>query len=285
MKLDVTYRGSLASCDYACNYCPFAKKHDDADARTKDQETLDRFVKWVESRSHVDNIRILFTPWGEALVRKWYRSAIVKLSHMAHVQKVVVQTNLSVPVEWLRESNPTAVALWTTFHPTETTLSKFITQTNRLDEIGIKHSVGIVGKKEHRDITISLRDALNNATYLWVNAYKDDQSYYSQEDIEFYQSIDPLFEINNQNYPSFGKQCRSGSTSISVDAEGNVKPCHFINHNMGNIFEQDIHDILQKDYRCSNEVCDCYIGYIHLNELRLEEKYGDRIIERIPVNY
>lgn len=284
MNLDITYRGPLASCDYACMYCPFAKKHDDAEARAADQKALERFVDWVASRHMQDRIRILITPWGEALVRKWYRAAIIKLSHMAHVDKVVIQTNLSTPVDWLADSHSESVALWTTFHPTETSIEKFITKTQALDTLGVKHSVGIVGKNENQLISQALRKQLNDETYLWINAYKDDPNHYSAKDIAAFTKIDPLFDLNNQRHQSLGMECRAGCTAVSVDGEGNVKPCHFVQSKIGNLYEKDIHNIINDTFLCPNTTCGCYIGYIHLKELALEKVYGDNILERIPVH-
>jgi DNA-binding CsgD family transcriptional regulator len=33
MKLDILYRGPLASCNYGCEYCPFAKRKDTREER------------------------------------------------------------------------------------------------------------------------------------------------------------------------------------------------------------------------------------------------------------
>lgn len=281
MNLDITYRGPLASCDYACAYCPFAKKHDNKEARDRDEQALSRFVDWVGSRKGKDTLRILITPWGEALVRKWYRTAITALSNMEHVDKVVIQTNISTPLQWLEQVDKGSVALWTTFHSTETTIERFVKQTSYLDKIGVAHSVGIVGMNANQQAAKSLRNQLNPDTYLWVNAYKDDPLHYTKEDIEFFQEIDPHFSINNQYHPSLNMACNSGVTSISLNGEGDVKPCHFVGEVMGNIYTQELHDVLLENYLCPADKCGCYIGYIHLKGLHLESVYGERILERI----
>src|SRR5207248_654883 len=94
MNLSILYRGPLSSCNYACDYCPFAKHTETVDELAHDRACLERFVAWVGSRSR-DSIGVLFTPWGEALVRKWYQTALAALTHMPHVTKAVIQTNLS----------------------------------------------------------------------------------------------------------------------------------------------------------------------------------------------
>ena len=49
--LTVLYRGPLASCNYACAYCPFAKKKDSRQDLQRDARGLERFVDWVAGRS------------------------------------------------------------------------------------------------------------------------------------------------------------------------------------------------------------------------------------------
>jgi hypothetical protein len=44
-----------------------------------DKAKLERFVDWVASRSQ-GIYDVFFTPWGEALTRRWYRQAIHRLS-------------------------------------------------------------------------------------------------------------------------------------------------------------------------------------------------------------
>ena len=95
LKLSILYRGPLSSCNYDCHYCPFAKHHETAAELADDRRKLRRFVQWVGDRPASDEIRVFFTPWGEALTRRWYQEAIAELSHLPHVRKVAVQTNLS----------------------------------------------------------------------------------------------------------------------------------------------------------------------------------------------
>src|SRR5689334_21655097 len=93
MNLSILYRGSLASCNYGCGYCPFAKQVDSAEELAADRASLERFVDWVARCER--RISVLFTPWGEALTRPWYRQAMMRLSRMPNVDRVCAQTNLS----------------------------------------------------------------------------------------------------------------------------------------------------------------------------------------------
>ncbi len=284
MNLDITYRGPLENCNYDCGYCPFAKKVDSSATRARDKASLERFYHWLNNRQGKDRFRVLFTPWGEALTRSWYRETLHKLSFVEHVEKVVIQTNLSTATEWLKQVNKEKLALWVTFHPGEVTLERFINKTQQLDKLGIRYSVGIVGTKENMPYAKQLREQLNSSTYLWVNAYKDQPDYYQPQDYHFFKQIDPYFELNLTNYPSRNHSCRAGVRAISMDGEGNIQPCHFVKQPLGNVYQQDLHQLLQSQYFCPNSHCDCYIGYIHLERLNMERVYGSEILERIT-NY
>src|SRR5690606_24541191 len=74
VRLDLTilYRGTLSSCNYDCPYCPFAKHWESPAELAADRRGLARFVDWVSARTD-DRLALFFTPWGEALVRQWYR--------------------------------------------------------------------------------------------------------------------------------------------------------------------------------------------------------------------
>src|SRR6266849_6054884 len=63
----VLYRGPLSSCNYACGYCPFAKRAETHAELEDDRRALDAFLKWIAEQRH-RRFGILFTPWGEALV-------------------------------------------------------------------------------------------------------------------------------------------------------------------------------------------------------------------------
>ena len=278
--IHLLYRGPLESCNYDCQYCPFAKKKNTRAELQYDKTCLDKFVAWVAEQPYT--IRILFTPWGEALIRKYYQTAIIRLSHLPNVEKVAIQTNLSSRLKWLEKVNKNKVALWTTFHPTEIKVASFVEKCNQLLKIKLKFSVGIVGKLEHFEEAQQLRDNLPKAVYVWVNAYKRVPNYYSQKDVAFLHQIDPLFNLNNTIYNTKGKACFAGESSLSIDGEGNIYRCHFIKNRIGNIYQQSLTEIL-KPATCTNAHCRCYIGYINLKELQLENTYGHKILERIPL--
>jgi len=277
----ILYRGPLSSCNYGCDYCPFAKTMDTRAELLDDANKLQRFVDWVAGRT--ETIGVLFTPWGEALFHAAYQEAITRLSHLPNVRRAAIQTNLSCKLEWLEACDRGKVALWATYHPTQTTRQKFLAQCKGLDLLGISHSVGVVGLKEHfREIEL-LRTELNSSTYLWVNAYKREPDYYSTGESAWLESIDPLFMLNTRYYPSRGKSCRTGGSVFTVDGEGTMRRCHFVKQPFGNIYDPGFEKALERR-PCPNETCGCHIGYVHMEKPDLYPVFGEGILERIPRN-
>jgi MoaA/NifB/PqqE/SkfB family radical SAM enzyme len=281
LDLSILYRGSLSSCNYGCEYCPFAKRTNTTAELAQDKAELDRFVDWIDTNGN-RNFGVLFTPWGEALIHRYYQVAIARLSQLSQVTKVAIQTNLSCNLDWVEDCNKQTLALWTTFHPTEVEIDRFIAQCYELDRRNVRYSVGIVGLKEHREAAQRLRQELAPDVYLWVNAYKRQVDYYTAADIELFTQIDRLFPINNRVYDTLYKPCRTGESVISVDGVGTIRRCHFIAEAIGNIYDGDLEKVLIPR-NCPNRVCRCHIGYVHLPELNLDRVYGDGILERIPV--
>ena len=281
MKLSILYRGPLGSCNYRCAYCPFAKRASSEDELRADQAALERFVRWAKgAREH--QLSILFTPWGEALVRRWYREALVELSHAAHIERVAIQTNLSAHPRWAEKADRRTLALWTTFHPTQVPYDVFLERCKAMDAIGLRYSVGVVAAPEHYRAAARLRADLSDDVYLWLNAYEKGALYdYTADEARALRAIDPLFELSRRAHDSAGKRCFAGELSLSVDGEGVVRRCHFVDPPLGNLYQEPIESML-RPRTCPNAKCDCHIGYVHLEELRLYELFGEGLMERIP---
>lgn len=280
MKLTVLYRGPLSSCNYGCDYCPFAKHRETRAEHETDRRALERFVNWVAQRGQ-DEISVFFTPWGEALIRRRYHQAFASLSHQPHVRKVAIQTNLSCSLSWVEACDKDRIALWATYHPSQIARERFLAKCRELDRRGVRYSVGMVGLRDYVTEIEAMRAALPSHVYLWINAYKRVPGYYPMEIVERFTAIDPLFPINNTRHPSEGRPCRAGETVISVYGDGTAQRCHFIKQPIGNIYEAGFEQTL-KPRPCTNATCDCHIGYVHLQPLGLDEVFGDRILERIP---
>ena len=280
MHLTILYRGPLSSCNYGCEYCPFAKQPATATELTQDGAALERFTSWVAEQKN-DRFSILFTPWGEALIHGYYQEALAKLSDLHNVNKVAIQTNLSWDLDWLKAANAKTLAFWATFHPEWVSQEKFLSKCLKLDRLGFKFSVGMVGFPKFKTEMASLRAKLPAHIYLWINAVKRDLPSLSSADRSFFEEIDPLYPLNTQSYPSFGQFCQAGSSVISVDGNGTIRRCHFIKEPIGNIYDRNFASSLF-DRPCTNQTCHCHIGYVHLDYLKLDRVFGSGILERIP---
>ncbi|MBA2286279.1 MAG: STM4011 family radical SAM protein [Ktedonobacteraceae bacterium] len=283
MNLSILYRGPLASCNYGCDYCPFAKHSETPAEHDRDRQALERFLDWVTERQQ-DQISVFFTPWGEALVRKRYQDAIVYLTNLPNIVKVAIQTNLSSRLDWTERCDKNKLGLWATYHPTQVSRERFLVKCLELMQRQVRFSVGIVGMKEHAADIEAMRQALPPSIYLWINAYKRQPDYYSPEEIRAFTSVDPLFPVNNRYHPSQGRACRAGESVISVDGDGTIRRCHFIKTPLGNIYEPGFEEALQPRV-CTNATCGCHIGYVHMDELKLYEVFGHGVLERIPARY
>ncbi|WP_067483054.1 STM4011 family radical SAM protein [Actinomadura hibisca] len=275
--LTILYRGPLASCDYDCPYCPFAKRRDTPEQLRADRAALERFTAWVAAQDHP--VSVLFTPWGEGLVRSWYRRALVELSHLPHVERVAIQTNLSARTTWTAEADPSRLALWVTYHPGQVPYERFLAKTHELATRGVRFSVGIVGQPEHLEAARQLRADLPTGTYLWVNA-AEGRTYTDAEASEW-TAVDPLFHYSRDPHPSRGLPCRTGDTVISVDGEGTVRRCHFVPAKLGNLYDGTFRKAL-RPRPCPVAVCDCHIGYVHLEPTGLYDVFTNGVLERIP---
>lgn len=277
IDLTILYRGPLASCDYDCPYCPFAKRRDSREQLRADRAALERFSHWVTESG--DRLSILFTPWGEGLVRSWYRRALVELSHLPRVRRVAIQTNLSCRTDWLADADPDTLALWCTYHPGQTPYERFTAKCADLVHKGIRFSVGVVGFPDHLAAARRLRADLPEHVYLWVNAPEGHQL--SDAEAAAWSEIDPLFDYSLHPHRSAGMPCRTGGSVISVDGDGTVRRCHFVRTELGNLYDGSYRAALGAR-PCPLAVCDCHIGYVHLETLPLYDVFAGGVLERIP---
>lgn len=281
--LALLYRGTLSSCNYNCAYCPFAKRDDSRAQLARDAQELARFVAWVGGQTRP--LSIFFTPWGEALVRRHYQEAIRALSGMAHVERVAIQTNLSGPLAWLEQTSKAKVGLWCTFHPGQTTQARFLERCMRLERMAVPFSVGVVAMREHFDAIRALRAALPERIYIWLNAYdRRGPGYYHADDLAWMDQMDPWFRYSRKPGPSYGQACRTGARALSVDGDGELKRCHFLPQRLGNLYQDDLADLLVQR-PCTRLKCDCYIGYVHREDLPFYADFGQGVLARIPIRW
>ncbi|GAA1263299.1 hypothetical protein GCM10009665_61120 [Kitasatospora nipponensis] len=282
-ELTLLYRGPLASCDYDCPYCPFAKRRDPPEQLRADRAALARFTDWVAAAGERgDTLSVLFTPWGEGLVRSWYRQALVRLSRLPQVRRVAIQTNLSCRTDWLAGADLDTLALWTTYHPGEVTERRFLARCRELDALGVRYSVGVVGQPEHLAAARRLRAALPPEVYLWINAAEGLE--YRDAEAADWTALDPLFGYSRHPHPSAGRPCRTGDSVLSVDGDGTVRRCHFVPEVLGNLYDGSYRAGLGPT-PCPRPVCDCHIGYVHLESLPLYDVFAGGVPERIPARW
>ncbi len=280
LTLSILYRGPLSSCNYACGYCPFAKRRESAAELLADRRALERFVAWAEGRAG-DRLSVLFTPWGEAITRPWYRRALATLTRLPHVERAAIQTNLACGLDWVERCDKAKLALWATYHPTQIRRVEFVERCLDLDRRGVRFSVGVVGLKEQLDEAEALRRELPPHVYLWVNAYKAGLGDLLAEEARRFEAIDPLYPINTVRHPSQGLPCRTGRSVISVDGDGTIRRCHFVRDPTGNLYEPDFEAALV-ERPCPAPTCSCHIGYVHLDQRNLYPVFAGGILERIP---
>lgn len=277
--LGILYRGSLTSCNYRCGYCPFRKRSESRAEIENDRAEVRRFTAWAAASERP--LSILFTPWGEALVRKAYRGAIVELSHMEHVTAVGAQTNLSMSVRWLEESNRDSVRLWTTFHPSQVAAARFLRRCEELAALGVRFSVGVVGTPEGIEHAELLRRELPADVYVWINALNSGRVPTVPELHARATAVDPLFPLSASAHASRGAACRTGETVVAIDGDGEVRRCWFVKERLGNIYADDL-DTMLRPRSCPARGCGCHIGYVHLERLGLAERFGRGLLQRVP---
>ncbi|AUA10157.1 hypothetical protein CFP59_02254 [Streptomyces malaysiensis subsp. malaysiensis] len=68
---------------------------------------------------------------------------------------------------------------------------------------------------------------------------------------------------------------------ISVDGDGTVRRCHFVPTELGNLYDGSYRAAL-RPRPCPLAVCDCHIGYVHLESLPLYDVFAGGVLERVP---
>ena len=274
--LNICYRGPLDSCNYHCWYCPFSKTRISKRNISDDQRALERFVEWVARRT--EELSVLFTPWGEAAIYHSYQSALIELSHMTHVGVCGIQTNLSCGLEWLENCDRNRLRLWISWHPDQISETRFCEKLFALVSMGVNFNVGLVALPENIHYAERLKKILPSSIYVWLNAAKDQGVFYDSDILSRWSRVDPLFGLNVEDFRTLGKQCRAGWDHVLIDGVGDVRRCHFIREKIGNIYSQDLPDILyQKKVACSNLVCGCYLGQAVFSGDRFQHHLGSLI--------
>ncbi len=124
-----------------------------------------------------------------------------------------------------------------------------------------------------------LRADLPDGHYLWVNAAEGHT--YTDAEADRWTALDPLFPYSRHPHRSAGLPCRTGESVVSVDGEGTVRRCHFVRDSLGNLYDGSFRAALAPR-PCPLAVCDCHIGYVHLESLPLYDVFAGGVLERVP---
>lgn len=278
-RLAILYRGPLDSCNYACSYCPFAKREPARGVLERDRRDLARFVAWAQAAARWD-LEVLFTPYGEALIWPHYQDAMVALSRCDHVRQVSIQTNASGRLAFLDATDRSRVSLWISWHPTEIAREAFVARVTGLHRAGTRLSVGAVAVPDHLEQVEALRAALPGSIPMWINAQKPGVRYPEAERARW-RAIDPAFDVDARRHLTRGAACLTGEDTVSVAGDGTITRCHFVPDVLGNLYRDDLAAIL-RPRPCSRARCDCWIGYSNLPALDLRRSFaGDGLLARI----
>lgn len=270
------YRGFVKSCNYACSYCPFAHSADSALEIADDKKALKSFCLFVKESRPDERFEIMFVPAGEIGILEYYRQAIAELCQMQNVTKVVFQTNLSYKLDWLEKCN-SKLAVWASFHPSETSKERFVDQCAKLEKKGIRYSAGGVAIKENIAELLFIQKQIKS--YFWLNAYRHKNDYYSKADITAFAEIDSLFPFTAGRHQCKGKWCECGSEAFFISNGGVVKKCNFTDDVLGHINDTGFEFPSQKVI-CSQEECNCYLGFSNF-ESNISVHFGSSKLERI----
>lgn len=279
-RVTILWRGSLESCNYNCNYCPFSKRQIANDNLSKDQTDLARFVDWVESGQH-PILDLFFTPWGEALIHRHYQDSLIRLSNCSRIRRIAIQTNGSGIGNWIKNANPSRLGFWISYHPTQTSPNDFLSRIAIPHTLGFQFTVGGVACSDTICEMEKMRELLPNKIPMWLN-YKKPKKKYSSDLLSRIFRIDPHFDHCVNAHKSRGELCLTGWDTIAVNGDGNFQRCFFDTSLMGNIYSSDWQQILHKSSCTSRNTCDCFIGYVNIERLHLRSRYIGCALERMP---
>ncbi len=289
-KKQIFYRGLLKSCNYSCEYCPFSK-HISLKELNGDKAALDRFIEFVES-ARLNIGAILFVPYGEALIHKYYWENMALLSKCNEIEVIGCQTNLSFPVHKMLDvfknlsGNIEKLRLWCTFHPIMVSKETFIEQCNLLIQNKVLFSVGAVGVPENIERLKEFRKNLPSSIYFWINPMDGLGRKYTEEEIETFCEMDPFFIYNLRLKKSKPQYCNGcNGHSMFVNYKGDITPCNISRKKIGNLYDEDIDKLFfQKEevINCGKKECSCFLSYCNRTDFKELMFYGKYPAFRIP---
>ena len=268
----IYYRGNIDFCNYACSYCPFAKKKRDEEKLKKDELSLKKLYEHIKNQT--EKLNLMITPYGEALYQELYQIYIAKLSKLENINKIGIQTNLSLDMNKFykilesEKAKTEKIMLWATYHSQFSKIEEFVKKVNS-SKLNI--SVGIVASTQNNEEITKLRKLLNKSVYLWINAMDKRKNAFDNKLIEKLNEIDPMFMYEFKKYRNENEfsKCNSYNNTY-IDMGMYSSNCFFkkkkaISHTCNN-----------------HKKCDCYLGYCNFEDNKISSFFGENKPFRIP---
>lgn len=276
---NIYYRGSLKSCNYSCDYCPFSKNKISLRQLENDKKSLNKFVQEIRDNKNISSI--MFVPYGEALIHEYYWEAIIYLAKLKQIKTIGCQTNLTLNIpnfiQKLNQSNIniSKIKLWCSFHPSMVSTKQFIQQCNLLYNNKIDFCVGAVADYQNINTLNNLKVSLPPSVYMWLN-YKDGliRKYYDYE-IEAFKNIDALFDLEIKKPKSDISLCVGGKENIFINSQGNIYACNMSKIKLGNIYFNEFNSV-----SCGADTCSCYLSYSNRIDLPMLNYFGENKLIR-----
>ncbi len=281
----ITYRGSLSSCNYKCAYCPFSKHTQGAGVNelAADKKHLQRFIRRVGESGFCGGVQI--APHGEALIHRYYWEGMAQLSRLPGVKAVGAQSNFSFCVEeMLPVFSETGgkiekLRLWGTFHPAMTVAEVFTDTCRRLRERGVSLCVGAVAVPEELPVFQKFRKELPEEITMWFNAMDGLERGYTPEEQRAFQTMDPYFERSCHPPAADSRWCTG---HLFVRSTGEVTSCNLCRIPRGNFYEASLEELAASVQICHRKRCDCYLASSIREDLPEYAWFGPYSMFRIP---
>lgn len=240
----------------------------------RDKEALWKFIAQMKQENTKYAVQIV--PYGEALVHEYYWHAMAELSQIALLEYIGCQTNFSFPLEKMLgiyekyQGNKEKLRLWCTFHPSMTTVERFVKQCQKLELAGIAFSVGMVGNPKEIPKLLELRKQLPGSIYVWVNKMDGRKENYTTRELEIFQSVDPYFSLQMKHRKADLQKCRR---SVFCEADGSRYFCNLHAASKGKAVGNG----------CGRRECDCYLAYSNRTDIEELLFFQPYPAFRIPV--
>lgn len=236
--------------------------------REKDEKALWKFIEKVKQEKEKHAVQIV--PYGEALIHEYYWKGLAELSRIATEEYTGCQTNLSFSVEKMLEiyekyqGKKEKLRLWCTFHPSMTTVEKFVEQCEKVERAGVSFCVGMVGDPKESSALLQLRKSLPDSVYVWVNKLEGQRQTYTKEERKLFQEVDPYFSLQLEHRRAELQKCRQ---SFFYEADGSRYFCNLHAAAKGS---------RSGEKGCGRSECNCYLAYSNrtdIEELLFFEPY------------